>query len=62
MVSATLKDAQIAKKRLEKGIADLLQVFHKNTGLDVTDLDVLQIRSYGKPPEYLVRAKCELID
>ena len=50
----TIDDAKVHKASLERHITEALDRFNTETGLQVTDVDVLSAERIGQPPRYHV--------
>lgn len=50
----TIDDAKAHKANLERTLADALDHFNTETGLQVTEVDVISAERIGQPPRYHV--------
>ena len=50
----TIDDAKVHKASLERHITEALDRFNTETGLQVTDVDVISMQGIGSPPSYSV--------
>lgn len=50
----TIDEAKRSKAALEQTLTEALERFNTETGLQVTDVDVISIQGIGAPPSYSV--------
>lgn len=50
----TIDDAKAHRANLEQTLTEALERFNTETGLQVTDVDVISTQSLGYPPHYHV--------